>query len=78
MEFMTFLPNGGLWGGVGRRNRPVVLQQANPLPENKMSSDRGDAGLDGYTVKSRANRITGERPSIDGRPVYGGPRTEEN
>jgi hypothetical protein len=60
--------------GEARRNQPVELKPANPLPANKMRGEVGDAGLDGYTVLSRANRITDERPPIGGAPEYWGPR----
>jgi hypothetical protein len=77
---MPFFPDGGVWSPFGgaRRNQPVKLRPVNPLPENKMGSCTGDAGLDGYTALSCADRVTGERPSIDGRPQYWGPRNEEN
>lgn len=77
---MAFYPFGGDYPpfGYARRNQPVEVRPVNPLPENKMSSDTGDAGLDGYSVLSRADRYSGQRPSIDGRPEYWGPREEEN
>jgi hypothetical protein len=40
----------------------VKLKAVNPLPDNAMSNDTGNAGLDGYTVLSRASRHTGQRP----------------
>lgn len=77
---MPFYPYGGLYPSFGEepRNQPVDLRPCNPLPENKMTSDTGDAGLDGYTVLSRADRFSGRRPSINGRPVIEAPRAEEN
>ena len=77
---MAFYPFGGDYApfGEARRNQPVELRPANPLPENRMVADTGDAGLDGYSVLSRASRFSGCRPSIDGRPEYWGPRAEEN
>lgn len=63
--------------GEAPRNQPVELRPANPLPPNKMSADTGDAGLDGYSVLSRADRYSGQRPAINGRPEYWGPRMEE-
>lgn len=60
--------------GEARRNQPVDLKPANPLAPNKMSSNTGDAGLDGYSVLSRANRITDERSPVEGTPDYWGPR----
>lgn len=77
---MAFYSYGGIYPPFGedRRNHPVVTRPCNPLPPNKMSSDTGDAGLDGYSVLSRADRYTGQRPSIDGRPHCEAPRAEEN
>jgi len=77
---MPLYPYGGIYApfGEARRNQPVDLKPANPLPENRMSSSTGDAGLDGYSVLSRADRYTGQRPDINGRPEYWGPRPEEN
>lgn len=59
--------------GEARRNQPVKLQPANPLPSNAMDNTSGDAGCDGYTRLSRANRTTGERPAVGGTPLYWGP-----
>lgn len=67
----------GLPFGEAKRNQPVDLAPANPLPPNKMSSDCGDAGLDGYSVLSRANRITDERPAVGGYPKYWGPNQDQ-
>lgn len=63
--------------GEAKRNQPVDLEPANPLPPNKHRSDCGDAGLDGYSVLSRANPVTGVRPAIDGVPQYDGPNMEQ-
>lgn len=52
-----------------KRNEPVRSRAVNPLPDNKMSNDTGDAGQDGYTVFSRANRYNGLRPCIEGAPA---------
>jgi hypothetical protein len=63
--------------GEARRNQPVELEPVNPLPPNKMKQDCGDAGIDGYTVLSRADRITDQRPPARGHrnsPEYWGPR----
>jgi hypothetical protein len=72
-------PFGGIYSpfGEARRNQPVDLQPCNPLPPNRMRSDVGDAGRDGYSVLSYADRTTGQRPAINGRPEYWGPRMEE-
>lgn len=56
-----FQPFGGLYPEP-RRNEPVKLKAVNPLSDNAMSNDTGNAGRDGYTVLSRASRYTGCRP----------------
>ena len=43
-----------------------------------MSLDTGDAGRDGYTVLSRANRHSGQRPMINGTPQFEGPYMSED
>jgi hypothetical protein len=72
-----FRPYGGLYAPLGgtERNEPVALQECNPLPANKMSLNTGDAGQDGYSVLSRANRYSGERPMVGGMQEYVGPHT---
>ena len=76
----SFYPYGGLYDRIGyaRRNEPVAIPECNPLPENKLSSDTGNAGADGYTVLSRASRYSGERPFVEGEPVYEGPQMSED
>lgn len=59
--------------GEARRNQPIDIKPANPLPPNQHRSDCGDAGLDGYSVLSRANANTGARPPVEGSPEYWGP-----
>jgi len=73
------LPYGGIYDPFGhaRRNEPVEIRPANPLPDNAMSNDTGNAGADGYSVLSRASRYTGQRPFINGTPVYEGPNMNE-
>ena len=75
-----FYPYGGIYSPFGRarRNEPVEIAPVNPLPENAKSDNCGDAGLDGYTVLSRASRMTGERPMINGIPQYEGPKLSED
>jgi hypothetical protein len=53
--------------------RPYRLTPENPLPENAMDSDTGNAGLDGYTVLSRASRHSGQRPNVGGQTEYEAP-----
>lgn len=76
---MAGYPYQGIYDPFGfqRRNRPVDLPDCNPLPPNKMKADTGDAGQDGYSVLSRANRFDGERPDIGGRPEFQGPNLED-
>lgn len=45
----------------GDPNCKVDAPALNPLPENAKTADTGNAGRDGYTVLSRANRYNGER-----------------
>jgi hypothetical protein len=52
------------------RNETPVIPAKNPEPPNAMSADTGNAGLDGYSVLSRASRRNGERPAIGGEPDY--------
>ena len=77
---MRGFPYQGLYDppGYERRNRIVDAPPVNPLPPNAMKADCGDAGRDGYTVYSRADRRSGMRPDIG--PDYGdyrGPRLED-
>jgi hypothetical protein len=44
-----------------RYNNPYI---GNELPVKDKTLDCGDAAKDGYTVLSRANRMTGTRPPI--------------
>jgi len=60
--------------GSSKRNVPVRLEPVNPLPENAKSSDTGNAGADGYTCLSTADRQTGRRPDVGGAPVPEHPR----
>lgn len=60
-----------------KRNEPVCVPAANPLPDNAKSSDTGDAGRDGYTVLSRASRLSGLRPSTGGHRTYPGPNMSQ-
>lgn len=73
-------PYGGIYNRFGDapRNQPVFIRSVNPLEDNKMSLDTGDAGRDGYTVLSRANRHSGQRPMINGTPQFEGPYMSED
>jgi len=53
------------------RKVPKRVRPSNPLPENDKTSATGDAGRDGYTCLSRADRVTGVRP-----PAGGGTRVD--
>lgn len=47
--------------------------------DSKMTSATGNAGRDGYTVLSRADREMGTRPSVGSQPDYSaGPRYSED
>jgi hypothetical protein len=74
-----FFPYGGYYSGNGhaRRNEPVCVPASNPLPANKMACDTGNAGADGYTVLSRADRDSDMRP-IAGTSEPEGPRMSED
>lgn len=64
--------------GFPERNRVVDAPPVNPLEPNAMKADTGDAGQDGYTVYSRADRYSGRRPDIG--PNYQdfhGPKLED-
>lgn len=70
-----------LYGGLYRPrpgNEPVEAPPVNPLPENKMTLETGNAGLDGYSVLSRANRYTGERPISHATSCPEGPNLLED
>jgi hypothetical protein len=67
MPIFDFYVCGGLYP-VPRRNQPVELPAVNPLPVNALSNDTGNAGRDGYTVLSRADRYSGQRP-LAGRSI---------
>ena len=78
---MSYYPYGSLYPpfGYAKRNEPVYAPPVNPLPENATVQGCGDAGKDGYTVLSRASRMSGERPTAGGpEPVYEGPRMSED
>lgn len=72
-------PFGGIYDRFGytRRNGLVEAPPVNPLPENAMKMDSGNAGRDGYTVLSRADRFTGERPLSNSEPFFEGPKMGE-
>lgn len=77
---MPVYPYGGLYNRFGypRRNDLVELPEMNPLPENKKTLETGDAGLDGYTVYSRASRYDGDRPISHATPQFEGPKLNED
>jgi hypothetical protein len=60
-------------------NQPVESPALNPKADNAMSNNTGNAGCDGYTVLSRANRYSGERPLVGSNtPVFEGPKLSED
>lgn len=76
---MGVYPFGGIYDPYGhaRRNGLLEVPPKNPLPENAKSNDTGNAGLDGYTVHSRANRFTGERSISNAEPFFEAPHIPE-
>jgi hypothetical protein len=57
----------GLFFGVVRRNDPVRLADPRPIPNyGTKDLESGNAGLDGYTVLSRAD------PNAQGNPPWVG------
>lgn len=76
---MAFVRYGGIYSpfGFAPRNDPVQLRAANPLPPNAMDNCTGDAGQDGYSRLSRADRMSDQRPDIGGIPDFWGPRMED-
>lgn len=61
-----------------RRNQPVTVEPVKPDTRNLSSADTGNAGRDGYTVLSRADRESGVRPMVGGTPAPQGPRFQED
>ena len=74
---MAYFPYGGIYRP-RPGNEPEEAPPMNPLPENKMTLDTGNAGLDGYTVLSRADRYTGQRPISRATPAPEGPNLCED
>ena len=65
-----------LFLGRATRNDPVRLEDPRPIPRYADSVTSGDAGLDGFTVLSRANpERQGDAPAVQGSlgPTYFGP-----
>jgi len=73
-------PYAGIYDrwGFTRRNGLMEAPAANPLPANAMRNNTGDAGRDGYTVISRADRNSGERPIHGVEPFYEAPINSED
>lgn len=67
----------GLFFGSARRNDPIKLEDPHPVADyGTKSLESGNAGLDGFTVLSRANpNAQGNPPPVKGvvGPVYWGP-----
>jgi hypothetical protein len=61
-----------------RPNQPVEAKPVNPLPDNKKTLESGNAGLDGYSVLSRASRYDGSRFIAGTEPEYFGPNLDED
>ena len=65
----------GIFFGSNRRNDPVELEVTNPL-ERYAPAETGNAGIDGYSVISRArSNAQGNPPPVKGvvGPAYQGP-----
>jgi hypothetical protein len=71
---------GGLYSSFppNKPNQPLDAKALNPLPENKMNLETGNAGRDGYTVVSRASRISGERFIAGTEPELLSPNLNED
>lgn len=53
----------GLFFGAATRNDPLRLRDRRPVTRYEHQLDSGDAGLDGYSVLTRANpRYAGQMP----------------
>jgi hypothetical protein len=66
----------GMFFGVAKRNDPVKLVDPRPLIDYGDDVTCGDAGLDGYTVLSRAHpNAQGSPPPVNGviGQAYQGP-----
>lgn len=67
----------GFFFGTARRNDPIKLEDPHPIADyGTKSLESGNAGLDGFTVLSRANpNAQGNPPPVKGviGPVYQGP-----
>ena len=65
----------GIFFGSNRRNDPIELEVMNPL-ERYAPAETGNAGIDGYSVISRARaNAQGNPPPVKGvvGPAYQGP-----
>lgn len=60
-----------------KRNQPIDVPSRRP-DERPMSAATGNAGRDGYTTLSTADRQTGIRPPVGGTPVWPGPRINQD
>ena len=67
----------GFYYGSAKRNQPVKLSDPQPVPDHgRTAIESGDAGRDGFTVLSRAEKdCQGQAPVVAGDlgPVYLGP-----
>jgi hypothetical protein len=72
-------PFGGVYDPLGytRRNGLLEVPPVNPLPDNAKRMNTGNAGADGYTVLSRADRWSGERPISNAEPFFEAPHIPE-
>lgn len=57
----------GLFFGNAKRNENYVLEDPRPIPRQDNTIHSGNAGLDGYTVLSRADPdAQGSPPPVEG------------
>lgn len=61
-----------------RRNQPIKVPDPRPVEPLVLDEISGNAGLDGYTRLSIADRETGVRPPVEGDPVWPYPRYLED
>jgi hypothetical protein len=68
---------GFFFGGTSKRNQRLLLEDPHPVTDyGTKDEESGNAGLDGFTVLSKANpNDQGNPPPVKGvvRPIYSGP-----
>jgi len=71
---------GGVYDrwGYTQRNGLLKALPLNPLEPNAKTMETGNAGLDGYSVLSRADRTHGERTIAHTEPFFEAPKNSED